>query len=139
MGESNSRLCSFSQHPFLPSSWMAKATTALAGQNYQEYLFQVFLLTSTALFLGNIVYLFTYKYYRIGWNKVHSHTIKKGHRKHSWISKFTKCFMFLSPQDKTFLEKDIKIFIRESSTMGQFGVLLGLLLLYIPKPKKLPI
>lgn len=120
----------FARHPLLPSTWMAKAMNSLFQQEYSEFWFYLFLLLSTTAFLLLLCYLVTEKRYALAWSRVHTMTSRKNFWKLTWVSRLTGLFVFLKPQARVFLEKDIKTFVRDPLQWGQFAILLGLLILY---------
>lgn len=121
----------FAKHPILPSSWMTKAMFALSSGDYKEYIFQMLLIISSGLFFASIAYLFASVVYHRAWSTIHSAKSKKNIWKFQWIRKALRSLFFLSPKDRVFLEKDIKIFLRDPLQWSQFLILIGLLLLYI--------
>ncbi len=122
---------SFAKHPLAPSTWASKAMLYLSRQEYGDFLFYLTALYSTMLFLGMLSYAFVYRGYADAWNTVHSNKVQQNLWPLRWLKKTIRPIFFLHPQDKIFLEKDIKIFIRDPLQWSQFAILLGLLLLYI--------
>ncbi len=120
----------FARHPLMPSTWMSRGMAALAALDYGEFFFQFLALTATALFLSGIGYMMADSLYPSAWSKVHTTTGHKRFWKLGWLSRFIRAFFLLKPQDRYFLEKDIKTFLRDPLQWGQFAILLGLLLLY---------
>ncbi len=119
------------QNPFLPSVWISKALMSLTQNNFSNYLFFLCLLVVNSLFLGAILYLYTSTTYGKAFSKIHSYKGKQHIWRFQWTSMVQKIFFFLRPQDRLFLEKDIKIFLRDPIQWSQFAILLCLLLFYI--------
>lgn len=120
----------FTRHPLSPSTWMTRAMASLAALDYGEFWFYLIVLVSTALFLSGIGYAVADSIYAGGWSKVHTTTGHKRFWRLGWLSRLIRGFFFLRTQDRYFLEKDIKTFLRDPLQWGQFAILLGLLLLY---------
>ena len=100
----------FARNPFLPSTWMSKAMLNLAYRDYREFLFHLSLLTSTTLFLGAIGYIIAKSRYRQAWSIYHTNKARKNFWRFRWLNMLLRSLFFLKPQDRFFLEKDIKIF-----------------------------
>ncbi len=121
----------FTRGSLLPSIWMSHTMLAAAHRDYGEFIFQFALLTSSALALVTINYwLAHYRYFK-AWSIMHSTKRKKKIWKLEFLSKFLRIFFFLKVRARLFLEKDLKIFIRDPIQWTQFAILFGLLLLYI--------
>jgi ABC-2 type transport system permease protein len=121
----------FAKHPLLPSTWMTKAMISLAQQDYRECFFQFMLLLSTTLFLGCIGHILSANKYDRAWSIIHSTDSGKSFWRLRWLPGLANLLFFLKPQNRLFLEKDIRIFVRDVLQWSQFGILLGLLLIYI--------
>lgn len=119
------------QYFLLPSVWMSKALLALTQYNISDFLFFFGLLIINSLFFGALIYLYTNKSYGQIFSKIHSYKNKKNIWNLRWLSSIQKVFFFLRPTDRLFLEKDIKIFLRDPVQWSQFIILLCLLLFYI--------
>ena len=121
----------FIRHPLFPSLWTSKGMLSLAHQDYKDYFFQFGLLVSQCLFLGSLAYILSYFKYDEAYSKSHSFKSKKNTWRWNFFSRLLSCLPFLKRHDRIFLEKDIKIFMRDPLQWGQFAILLGLLLLYV--------
>ena len=121
----------FARNPLLPSTWMSRAMLNLAYRDYGGFLFHFGLLLSTTLFLGAIGYIIATASYRQAWSIYHTNKARKTFWRFRWLSTLLRSLFFLKPQDRFFLEKDIKIFFRDPLQWSQFAILLGLLLIYI--------
>lgn len=121
----------FARHPLLPSTWISHAMFALLNEDYSDFAFWAFAITATALFLGALAYVVAEYRYNVAWSKIHTTSSHQHFWQLSWISWLVRLLFFLKPQDRLFLEKDLKIFLRDPLQWGQFGILFGLLLLYI--------
>lgn len=120
----------FAHHPLMPSTWASQAMTALTQQEYKTFVFYLCSLYTTMFFLGAIAYQFTTYHYNKAWNIAHSTKESRSRWHLQWVKKILKFLFFFKQQDQTFLEKDIKIFIRDPLQWSQFAILLGLLFLY---------
>lgn len=120
----------FARLPFLPPMWISSAMNALVQNDYLEFGFQAFLLTATVLFLINVTYVLADRSYGRAWSLSHSYSTHKNFWRFRWMARLVRCFFFLQPKDRLFLEKDVKIFLRDPLQWGQFAILLSLLLLY---------
>ncbi|NUM33879.1 MAG: hypothetical protein HUU50_05015 [Candidatus Brocadiae bacterium] len=121
----------FIRHPLFPSLWTSKGMLSLAQQDYRDFFFQLTLLVSQCLLLGSIAYILSFFKYDEAYSKAHSFKTKKNIWRWNFFSKIFSCLPFLQRHDRIFLEKDIKIFLRDPLQWGQFAILLGLLLLYV--------
>lgn len=120
----------FARHPLFPSTWMSKAMLTLAHQDYPEFAFYLLLLFANMAFLGMVVYSFAEWGYTRAWSNIHSYDQRRNFWRLTWIPKIIGIFFFLHRRNRLFLQKDIKIFLRDPLQWGQFSILLGLLLLY---------
>lgn len=121
----------FAHHPLAPSTWASQAMTALTQQEYKTFAFYLITLYSTMFFLCAVAYLLTNYRYHQAWNIAHSTKEQKSQWTLAWVHNFLRILFFFKNKDRTFLEKDIKIFVRDPLQWSQFAILLGLLLLYI--------
>ncbi|WP_372370986.1 hypothetical protein [Candidatus Uabimicrobium sp. HlEnr_7] len=121
----------FTKWPFSPSLWMSQCMQSVALLEWGEFFFHFMLLLSTSLALVLFSYYFAASNYFIAWSRVYSDLSSKKLWKLSLIRKMLTPLIFVSRRAKLFLEKDLKIFIRDPVQWSQFAILLGLLLLYI--------
>ena len=121
----------FARQPLFPSTWMSKAMLSLSHQDYKEFVFYASVLISNMFLLAALGFLLAQSRYRQAWSMIHTTTSEKKFWRFSWISRTVRLLFFLSDRSRLFLEKDIKIFVRDALQWSQFGILIGLLLIYI--------
>ena len=110
---------------------MSQCMLSAAHLEFAEFFFYFLLLVSTSLALLFFSYWFAVSNYSVAWSKVYSDLSSKKLWKLSILRQMLNVLVFVSRRAKLFLEKDLKIFIRDPVQWSQFAILLGLLLLYI--------
>lgn len=121
----------FTKWAFSPSLWMSQCMLSVANLEFATFFFYFLLLLSTSLALLFFSYWFAISNYSVAWSKVYSDLSSKKLWKLSILRRMLNLLVFVSRRAKLFLEKDLKIFIRDPVQWSQFAILLGLLLLYI--------
>lgn len=125
-------------YPYLPSTWLTKAQTALIfSKNITEYVIQLFLLSAVAILSFSIFFLITKRIYKNCYTRSKTSFRKKGKRV-SLLDRSLK-LLPLSPIFRQFLLKDTKDILRDTGQWSQLLLLLGLVFVYLFSIKSLPI
>ncbi len=127
-------------NPWLPSAWMAKAVLYWSQGLGQTGGFYALLLTSNALLAFALIFGPTGRWFpgthaRVGANRSRNIQERADRRRRqaglrNGLERMIDCLPF-PRQPRALLLKDARLFLRDPSQWSQFGIFLGLLLIYI--------
>lgn len=126
------------EYPYLPSTWVTKAFSALAFEkSIESYCFYIFLLTFVCLMALSVFLFLANKIYIDSFSRASSDFRKKSVHK-SRLDIIGK-FLPFSTVKKQFFIKDLKEILRDTGQWSQLLLLLGLVFVYLFSIKNLPI
>ncbi len=136
----------FAKNPLLPSSWVTKGILAASlvktqeALEFKEGLFYFLVLLANTLFILTPSWSAGTRLYPAAFLKAQDHGEARKLKRARFTRVFEKIFDRLPWPSKPalgFLEKDIKIFVREPAEWSQLLIFFGLLLLYFANLKNL--
>lgn len=121
----------FSQHVFLPSSWIAEGFISFANGQWKEGLFFLLFLTANGLFITLIAYHCASALLPRAWQiRSEGKSITKKRRGKTIYGPFRQLLMNVNRYLFSFLEKDVITFLRNPAQWAQFLIFFGLLGVY---------
>lgn len=121
-----------SQHPFLPSQWLADGVLKAALGDYGGALFDLGLLLSTALFFLWLATLAAERFFPLNWSALvgaeESRPVKS---RRGLLSRLEAIFFFLREPWRALVVKDLRLFWREPAQWSQFLLFFGIMALYV--------
>ena len=114
-----------SMNPFLPSVWITKGLLTLNQNDFGDYVFNLLLLLSTALFFVWIAFQLAKRIYYSSWQSLASKGTTRLYK--------PKELLFLSGQTNwaAIAGKDIRLFFRDPAQWSQFAIFFGIIGVYI--------
>lgn len=121
----------FSQFPFSPNYWICEGLLRLVGANYKACVFWWLVLVSNALFFTRVAVWVAANIYYEGWTKASFAGASKIYRAgEGFWDKVIRWAVFLKPQMRALILKDLKTFWRDPLQWSQFTIFFGLLGIY---------
>jgi ABC-2 type transport system permease protein len=136
----------FAQYPFLPSYWLSTSVLQWADGVLNQAGFFILVLLSNVLFFGFLAFTRLGNLFNDGASRVQSRAsvwgqwewfrAKKRKSKsfsypEGYIEKAARLLLWLAPDTRAILVKDVRMFWRDTTQWGQSVLLLGLLGVYI--------
>ena len=125
--------------PLLPSRWAEEAIVSFIHSHWQDAIFYLMMLFSSALFFTMIAELLANQIYIKGWAK--SQEGKKAKLTKGWlIEKISQILTFpFKGFTKIILSRDIKLFFRDATQWSQLFMLFALIVVYVFNFSVLPL
>lgn len=123
-----------SQNPFLPSQWLADGVLKAALGNVSGALFNLLLLSSTALFLLYLATLVAERFFPANWSALIGAEESRGApgpRRAGLLSRLESLLFFLREPWRALVVKDLRLFWREPAQWSQFLLFFGIMALYV--------
>lgn len=121
----------FSQHRLLPNWWLSTGLLEAAGHDWSESVMFLALLVSNALLAYLVAMALAARVFRPGYQALHAFGSPKRRLRGAWIDGLVeRAVVFLSPQMRLLVIKDLRLFRRDPVQWSQFLIFLGLLGLY---------
>lgn len=121
-----------SQHPFLPSQWLADGVLKAALGQYGDAFFDLGLLLSTALFFLYLATLAAERLFPGNWSALvgaeESRPVKS---RRGLLARLDGAFAFLGEPWRALVVKDLRLFWRDPAQWTQFLLFFGIMALYV--------
>ena len=121
----------FSEHRLLPSWWLSTGLLSAARREWDESVLFLTLLIANALAMHQLTIAASARWYRSGLNVLYGARSTSLAIELNWLDRMVgKLLFFLSPQSRTLMIKDLRLFRRDPVQWMQFLIFFGLLGLY---------
>lgn len=122
-----------SQNPFLPSQWLADGVLKAALGDVSGALFNLLLLSSTALFLLYLATLVAERFFPANWSALVGAEESRGETgpRRGLLSRLESLLFFLREPWRALVIKDLRLFWREPAQWSQFLLFFGIMALYV--------
>lgn len=121
----------FSQHPLLPSRWMATGLIRAARGDWNDGIFYLAITASHAALAYLIAAVVARDLFRQGYSRVQGgRSGRRRHGLHGLDRVFHRVFFFIAPPIRLMILKDLRTFRRDPTQWSQFLIFFGLLALY---------
>lgn len=122
-----------SQNPFLPSQWLADGVLKAALGDVSGALFNLLLLSSTALFLLYVATLVAERFFPANWSALVGAEESRGETgpRRGLLSRLESLLFFLREPWRALVIKDLRLFWREPAQWSQFLLFFGIMALYV--------
>ncbi len=128
----------FSQHPLLPSTWMAKGLIGAAKGDWSTGWFYLMATTSHAGLAYLLAAVAARDLYRRGYSRVQGGRSSRKRGGLYWLDAlFHKAFFFLPGPIRLLILKDLRTFRRDPAQWSQFLIFFGLLAFYFLNIRRL--
>lgn len=128
----------FSQHPLLPSRWMAHGLMGAAKGDYGDGLFYLGVTTSNAALAYLVATVVARDLYRSAYSRVQGGRNARRHVRSGVIDAvFHRVFFYVSRPIRLLILKDLRTFLRDPAQWSQFLIFFGLLALYFLSIRRL--
>jgi ABC-2 type transport system permease protein len=117
------------ENPYLPSYWLSKGILSFSNHDYNSFYFFFSILIINMIFLGQILFKISSRtFYSTFAGLVHKESGGKVYR--GFWRFVNNIFFFLKEKSRSFLVKDIKIFLRDPIQWSQVLIFFGILAVY---------